>query len=397
MAFCQNLKYMNANNNLDKTNMMKKIIALSLIVLISQLMSSCNMQSKLKNALSTRQKTITKNVTATVETKHRAYDPNDDSVDDMAIWINKKDRNKSIVIGTDKNSGVAVYDLKGKMLHFYETGATNNVDVRYNFPFSNDTIDIVALTNRKRNSIQIFKINKESFELELIGEEILNADFGDVYGFCLYHNDSLNKFSAFVNTKKGAVAQFVFESNNDSITFKEQIRISKNNIVEGMVADDENNIVYIAEEDYGVWKQKIINNKMEQKGAVITESIVADNANIVDDIEGLTIYKASNNKGYLILSSQGNSSYAVFNRNAPNNYLGSFYISDGKIDGTEETDGIDVCNLSFTDFPEGIFMVQDGINSDDSAFAAQNFKYIRWGDIARRFEPHLIIDTNSKH
>lgn len=376
---------------------MKKIIKLSLIVLMLQFISSCNEQSKLDSAISKRQKSITKNVHAAVETEHRDYDPGDDSVDDMAIWINKKDRNKSVVIGTDKDSGVAVYDLKGKMIHFYDTGATNNVDVRYDFPYSNDTIDIVALTNRKRNSIQIFKINKETFGLELIGEDILKADFGKVYGFCLYHNDSLNKFSAFVNTKEGVVGQFVFESNNDSIIFKEQTRISKGKIVEGMVADDENNIVYIAQEDYAVWKQKIIDNKMEQKGKVVAGSIVADNANIVDDIEGLTIYKASNNKGYLIISSQGNSTYAVFNREAPNKYLGSFYISDGKIDGTEETDGIDVCNLSFTDFPEGIFMVQDGINSDDSTFAAENFKYIRWGDIARQFEPNLIIDTNIIH
>ena len=377
--------------------MMKKIIVLGLIALMLQLIISCSEQSKLDSAISKRQKSITKNVHAAVETEHRDYDPDDDSVDDMAIWVNKKDRNKSVMIGTDKNSGVAVYDLKGKMLHFYDTGATNNVDVRYDFAFSNDTIDIVALTNRKRNSIQIFKINKETFGLELIGEDVLKADFGKVYGFCLYHNDSLNKFSAFVNTKKGVVGQFVFESNNDSIIFKEQTRISKGKIVEGMVADDENNIIYIAEEDYAVWKQKIIDNKMEQKGEVIPGSIVADNANIVDDIEGLTIYKASNNKGYLIISSQGNSTYAVFNREAPNNYLGSFYISDGKIDGTEETDGIDVCNLSFTDFPEGIFIVQDGINSDYPTFAAQNFKYISWGEIARQFESNLIIDTNMVH
>lgn len=61
------------------------------------------------------------------------------------------------------------------------------------------------------------------------------------------------------------------------------------------------------------------------------------------DIEGLTIYYAPNGKGYLMASSQGNNSYAMYERQGENRYVANFEITDGeKIDGTSDTDGIDV-------------------------------------------------------
>ncbi|NJM15773.1 MAG: phytase [Bacteroidales bacterium] len=113
------------------------------------------------------------------------------------------------------------------------------------------------------------------------------------------------------------------------------------------------------------------------------------------DLEGLAIfYGKQPNTGYLIASSQGNFTYAIFDRMPPNNYIGSFELADSAgIDGVQETDGLDVLNHNLgPDFPHGIFIAQDGFNYHGDSLKAQNFKLVKWQDIARAFEPALSVE-----
>ena len=72
---------------------------------------------------------------------------------------------------------------------------------------------------------------------------------------------------------------------------------------------------------------------------------------MVADVEGLTIYCAAGGEGYLIASSQGNSTFKVFNRKPPHEYITTFTV-----EGAEETDGFDVTSVNLgPDFPEGLF------------------------------------------
>ncbi|MEO1016554.1 MAG: phytase [Pseudomonadota bacterium] len=124
-------------------------------------------------------------------------------------------------------------------------------------------------------------------------------------------------------------------------------------------------------------------------------------------IEGLTLYYGPDGTGYLIASSQGDSTYVVFDRAGDNDYLGSFVIGpSGDIDGAQETDGIEVTNLALNDtFESGLFVVQDGSNEPQSVFQDPedgeiqnfnaNFKLVPWDEIAKSFEPALIIDTET--
>lgn len=118
-----------------------------------------------------------------------------------------------------------------------------------------------------------------------------------------------------------------------------------------------------------------------------------DNLFIEFDIEGLAIYNHSDGDGYLIASSQGNDSYAVFERKPPNKYTGSFKIVDSPtIDGSQKTDGIEVTSTPLgKNFPAGLFVTQDGENTDNGAASPQNFKLIRWDSIAIRFNPPLKL------
>src|SRR3546814_17763462 len=72
---------------------------------------------------------------------------------------------------------------------------------------------------------------------------------------------------------------------------------------------------------------------------------VADNPAIRDDLEGVGVYHLGDGRGYIVASSQGNDTYAVYRLEGGQEYLGSFAVVDDPvrgIDGISETDGLDV-------------------------------------------------------
>jgi len=104
---------------------------------------------------------IDNTVTADVQTTPVPQSNNEDAADDPAIWIHPSSPEKSIIFGTDKKGGLVSYNLDGEQQAYYPIGKTNNVDVRQQVVMGNDTLDILACTNRSTHSISIAKINAD--------------------------------------------------------------------------------------------------------------------------------------------------------------------------------------------------------------------------------------------
>ncbi|SEU23991.1 3-phytase [Nonomuraea wenchangensis] len=111
------------------------------------------------------------------------------------------------------------------------------------------------------------------------------------------------------------------------------------------------------------------------------------------DAEGLTIYYRRDGKGYLLASSQGDSTFAVYRREGSNAYLGQFRIGAGDgLDGAEHSDGSTVLNVPLGDFDKGLFVAHDGENTPATADRENtNFKLVDWDDIADELD--LEVDT----
>jgi 3-phytase len=322
---------------------------------------------------------ITTVVQASIETETTIHGKNVDSADDPAIWINRKNAAESFIIGTDKKGGLAVYDLTGNQLNYYPTGYMNNCDLRYDFTLGDTTIDILAASNRTYNSVSLFSIN-ENGELDSIHSRLIKSQMtGEVYGLCMYQNTETSEIYVFLNSKSGEVEQYELFAAGNKVDARLVRYFSLGMQPEGMVADDITGILYIGKEQAGIWKCKT--DPRDTTEVTMIQSSSEENPNIRFDIEGLAIYPADSLNGYLIASSQGNYSYAVFERQGNNKYLGSFRITDGEIDGVEETDGLDVTNVALPGFPKGILVVQDGFNYDDRRKKSQNFKIVSWESV----------------
>lgn len=303
----------------------------------------------------------------------------DDAADDIAIFIHPSDDNKHAIVGTNKQFGLVVYDQTGKTLHQYPIGRVNNVDLRQNVEWNNEEITIVGSSNRTDNTITFFRINESDLSLEAIDAQPITSNVDEVYGFCMYK--TATECYAFVVGKDGVVEQWLLTANPAGKLLADRVRtFDVGSQCEGIVADDELGYLYVGEELVGIWRYGANPDDGDLRTNI---DLIQDNSNLKADVEGLTIYKEENGEGYLLVSSQGNNSYAVYERNHTNQYLGSFKIkSKGDIDGTSDTDGIDATSEPFGPYDKGIFVVQDGANRGGN----QNFKVVDYKTIIEKIE-----------
>ena len=327
--------------------------------------------------------------TALYETSPMPHGKADDSADDPAIWINRKKTAESKIIGTDKLGGLTVYNLHGEELFYYPHGNMNNVDIRYDFILGNDTIDLVCSSNLSNKSIAIYKISEDGRLTDIASGTIQSKMNGNVYGFCMYKSPVTGTIYAFVNSIRGEVEQWELIPNSKNISASLVRSFALGTQIEGMVADDENQNLFIAEERSGIWKFDAEPNAVAL-GEKIVKNTGSENNNAQSDQEGLAIYYLPGNAGYLIVSNQGDNNFNIYEKNTPHNYLGSFRIVDGVVDGAEETDGVEIYSYALNqDFQHGLLVVQDGQNYEGNNLIAQNFKLVPWENIARLFNDAL--------
>lgn len=316
-----------------------------------------------------------------------------DAADDPAVWIHPDSPSESIIYGSNKTGGIAAYDLSGAELGFFEVGRINNIDVAYSLDLSDRQIDICGGTNRTKNAIDLFEIDGASGNLSYILREEVKSGVNEVYGFCFYHSPVSAKNYAILCGKDGVIEQYEILEGNEKLDLNLVRSFDIGSQPEGLVADHKHGVLFIGVENEAIWR--VTAEPTGGKPVKLEMSSEEDNQNIEYDIEGLTIYYTSSDHGYLIASSQGNDTYAIYDRFVENAYIGSFEIVDGVFDGTTETDGIDVINLNLGgDYKGGLLIAQDDRNVTNSEILPQNFKIVDWQEIANLFDPPLYIDPD---
>ena len=330
-------------------------------------------------------------VYATVETTPVLH--SGDAADDSTIWIHPTNPSLSTIVGTDKGGNLEVYTLSGAVLQRIPI-LTNNVDLRYNFPLGGARVALVTGVDRSANKLFAYKVNPVTRLLEDVSTP---SSLPGLLGSSMYVSPITGKYYAFTN-RDCVLNQYELTDNGSgrvavnlvrTVTFSTQCNSSAR-LSEGVTADDVHAKVYVSEEAFAIWKLGAEPTDGSTKFRV--DKPIAQGGHFQPDIEGLAIYYKSNGTGYLIGSSQGNSTYIVYTSEGSNNYLGTFNIADGSIDGTNGTDGIDVTNFPLgPNFPYGVFIAQDGHNTDGSVAKKQNFKLVPFQSIAGAL--NLTMDT----
>jgi 3-phytase len=313
----------------------------------------------------------------------------EDAADDPAIWIHPSHPESSLVICTDKRGGLIACSFDGIRRQLVsDRSRPDNVDVIYGFPLGGRRTDLALAGCRPRNSqpgVKVWAIDSTGAISDATENEVIPVFGGtDPYGTCLYHSARDGAFYFFVTNKEGQIEQYRLEDAGDGKVAGTRVRsFSVGSIAEGCVADDEQGQLYLSEEQVGIWKFGAEPDAPTQ-GQLVER--VGEHG-LTADVEGLTLYYATNGLGYLIASSQGSNTFLIYERGGDNRYVLTIDPRDGPIKKVAHTDGITVISTPISrQFPKGVFIVQDGTDRG----VGQNFKLFAWEDIAGA---RLLVDT----
>lgn len=314
---------------------MKKAIA---VLGVLFLFNSCATINKNKNALK-----------PTVVTEKVMFD-----TDDPAIWINPQDASKSIIIGTDKETGggLYAYDLNGKIINNV-TGLArpNNVDIGYGLNINGKSVDFAVTTERETNKVKVYSVPdlKEIGEFTVFDGEELRAPMG----ISVFKNPQTEEIYAIVGRKTGPSGEYLwqYKLSDDNGKIKAEVvrkfgQFSGLKEIESIAVDAELGLIYYSDEQFGVHVYHADPTKGNE------ELQLFGKGDFKEDIEGISIYKTETGKGYILISDQQADTFNVYLRENP---------SQGRIAvipvSTSESDGSEVTNVNLGEkFPKGVFV-----------------------------------------
>lgn len=304
--------------------------------------------------------------------------------DDPAIWINRLDPSKSIIIGTDKDQdgGLYVFDLAGKMIDSLTvTGLQrpNNVDLAYDLAVGDTLVDIAVTTERAAHNLRVFSLPDmkplDNGGLPMFEGET-QAEFRDLMGIALY-TKAPGEIYAIVGRKTGPTEggylwQYLLKGDSLGHVTATLVRkfgkFSGKKEIESIAVDNELGYVYYSDEGVGVRKYYADPAKGDEELALFATT------GFTQDHEGISIYKVDETTGYILVSDQQANNFHIFPREGANGQPHEHPLIKVVHMSTDESDGSDVISVPLNDqFKHGLFVAM----STD-----KTFQYYRWEDIA---------------
>lgn len=349
----------------------------------------------------------------------------DGDADDPAIWVNRRHPSRSVVIGTAKNAGLRVYDLRGRLVQSIaapaapgpddEPGRFNNVDIVHGFRLGGRSVDLAVTSDRGRDQIRSYVIDRRTGHLsDVTASDVPLAFSSDqaqvneqetVYGLTTYTDRRGASYAVGTRRHRTEVGLFKLVAQRgrvtyrpvDTLAFPDTFRLPNGRSwspcedpgegpqLEGLVVDEASRTLYAAQEDVGLWRVRL--GRGEFRGApssvertreygvpatydAATEECVAGEdpgfgGRIAADTEGLTIYETGRRSGTLLVSSQGDDTFYTYDRRTLRP-LRHFAVVDGrKVDGSSDCDGADTVSTPLPGYPHGLLVVQDGDNTPE--------------------------------
>jgi 3-phytase len=220
--------------------------------------------------------------------------------DDPAIWVHPSTPEHSIVVGTLKNGGLTVFDLRGRELQRIpappapapdtEAGRYNNVDIVQNAQIGGRALDLAVVSDRGRDRLRIYSIDPRGAPaggrvltevttsapaLVFSADEAAVEDQRTAYGLAL-RADPMGGAPWVVVSQRHETQLGLFRLGADPTGRIEYQRAGQIELpatfqvagevwapcadpgerpqVEGMVVDQTSDVLYAAQEDVGIWR-----------------------------------------------------------------------------------------------------------------------------------------------
>ncbi|QNP64323.1 phytase [Streptomyces genisteinicus] len=387
-------------------------------------------------------------VTARAETAtlHDDEEGGNADADDPAIWRNTADPARSLVIATAKEGGLRVYDLKARLVQSLPApppatpdnapGRYNNVDLVHGFRLAAGRADLSVTSDRGHDRLRVHRIDPSrpggplTDVTDPSAPAVFSAGQAEVdeqrtaYGLATWTDPATGRAYALVSRReRTSVALLELTATSaGTVTYRKirtldlpsSFRLPDGTTwrpcgepgelpqVEGMVVDPASGTLYAGQEDVGIWRVRAdlrgtpqLVDRVREYGVPAVYDEPSDECvpgadpgfggtRLSADVEGLTLLTERGGDGYLLASSQGDDTFAAYDRERAdgNEYEGGFRVAaSAAVDGSQECDGAAVLNAPLgPDYPDGLLVVQDG-DAGDGERDGTGFKFVDLGDV----------------
>jgi 3-phytase len=300
--------------------------------------------------------------------------------DDPAIWINRADLAKSLVVGTDKDSAGALYvfDLAGKIVAQTPTlKRPNNVDIVTGLMLGGKATDLAVTTERELQRLRVFRLP----DLAPLDKGDLVVFDGDVtrapMGVALYRRPGDGAVFAIVGGKSGPAEGYLWQYRlEDDGTGQVKMtkvrafgRYSGKKEIEAIAVDAELGYIYYSDEQHGVHKYRADPDALD----AAEELALFGTAGFASDLEGISIYPQASGAGYVMVSNQQADTFRIFPRaGTPGKPHDHPLLKSVRL-ATRESDGSEVTNVALPGFPGGLFVAMS---------MDRTFHFYAWDEVA---------------
>ena len=294
-----------------------------------------------------------------------------DAADDPALWLHPQDAAKSLILGTNKQEGLVVYNLDGSEAARLPIGLINNVDLRQS---AERSYDVALASNDQVNAVSVFLVDRTTGTVSHRGD--VPTGRLEPYGICSGREGGRDL--AGVTYKDGTAEIWAISASPAQLTGELLKTVKLPTQLEGCVFDEAQGLIFVGEENQGLWKMAY----RDAAPAPEQIDVVGGATGLVADVEGVSLWRGKDGAGWLVVSAQSDDRFVVYDRKAPHTAMGSFSIGENTalgIDAVTHTDGLDVFSGALPGYPRGIVTVQDDGNPRKGQ--DQNFKVVSWADI----------------
>jgi 3-phytase len=307
---------------------------------------------------------------------------------DVALWPNSADAGMSLLVVADSAAGLTTFRLDGTEQQALQAdGVAYGVDVRSGFALPGGTTPLVVVANPTIQGLAAYVVDPVSLGMRRIDMGTLRVANFSPRTVTLYRSAASGILYAFMSDVGGTMQQLELRSTQDGGVDGVPVRsFVVGSAVAGAVADDQQGVLFVAEQNQGIWRYSA-----EPDAGNARTSVDTATSPLTAPLGGLALQAFPDGQGYLLATSAGGDQVVVYRRRPPHTNLGSFaLVRDGGIDAVTGPRSIEASALALgPTFPAGLVAVQDAINETIS-----NHKLVSWPAVANAFLPPLQVGSD---
>ncbi|MBQ1047344.1 phytase [Micromonospora sp. C51] len=332
-------------------------------------------------------------------------------------------------------------------------GRYNNVDIAYGLRLAGRRVDVAVVSDRYNDQLRFFAIDPAGAAARTPLTEVTAADQSflfnpdreaveqeqTAYGLAVWQPSSGETYAVVTQEGTTTIATVRIAAIGGKLGYTDirrrampsHFRLPDGTTwvpceepgvlpqLEGVAVDQASGVLYAAQEDVGLWRLQlplgprsrptlidrvtdfgvhdVYDSETEECQPIDPDAQGFGGNLLAADAEGVDIYYGRGSTGYVIVSSQGDDSFAVYQRRGTNRAVGSFRVTGvGGADDINGSDGLAVTNRPVGTYRQGLLVTHDepetGPDVDDERDAT-NFSYVSFGDVARALS--LTVDTRA--